>query len=151
MKLILIGCEYAGKTTLQILITEWLQRITGTHRPFFDDYFNLPSGERPLINSQYSVEVQEELMVLSPKLKEMFQRYVLEYHLGPSFYAHPDHGLVGFHIEEAVYAPLYYGYGGPGAYADRRVLARSIETEIVEKAPETVLMPLKASGDVITR
>ena len=42
----------------------------------------------------------------------MFQRYVIEYHLGTSFYEYPDHGLVGFHIEEAVYAPLYYGYGG---------------------------------------
>ena len=151
MKLILVGCEYSGKTTLQLLITAWLQRITGTHRPFFHDHFGLPSGERPPINSQYPVEIQEEVMALSPKLKEMFQRYVIEYHLGPSFYEYPDHGLVGFHIDEAVYAPLYYGYGGPGEYADRRVLARSIEAHIMEKAPETVLVLIKASAEVIAK
>ena len=151
MKLILVGCEYVGKTTLQLLITEWLQRNTGSHRPFFHDHFNLPSGESPPINSQLSVKMQEELMGLSPKLKEMFQRYALEYHLSPSFYAHSDHGLIGFHIEEAVYAPLYYGYGKPGAYADRQVLARSIEAEIMKKAPETVLILMKASPGVIVK
>ena len=151
MKLILVGCEYSGKTTLQLLISAWLQRITGSHRPFFHDHFGLPSGERPPINSQYPVEIQEEIMALSPKLKEMFQRYILEYHLGSSFYEYPDHGLVGFHIEEAVYAPLYYGYGGPGEYADRRVLARWIEADIMEKAPETVLVLLKASAEVIAK
>ena len=151
MKLILVGCEYSGKTTLQLLISAWLQRITGTHRPFFHDHFGLPSGERPPINSQYPVEIQEEVMALSPKLKEMFQRYVIEYHLGTSFYEYPDHGLVGFHIEEAVYAPLYYGYGGIGEYADRRVLARSVEAHIMEKAPDTVLVLLKASAEVIAR
>ena len=151
MKLILVGCEYSGKTTLQLLISAWLQRITGSHRPFFHDHFGLPSGERPPINSQYPVEIQDEIMALSPKLKEMFQRYILEYHLGSSFYEYPDHGLVGFHIEEAVYAPLYYGYGGPGEYADRRVLARWIEADIMEKAPETVLVLLKASAEVIAK
>ena len=35
MKLILVGCEYSGKTTLQLLISAWLQRITGSHRPVF--------------------------------------------------------------------------------------------------------------------
>ena len=74
-------------------------------------------------------------MALSPKLKEQIQRYALEYHLGTSFYEYPDHGLVGFHIEEAVYAPLYYGYGGPREYADRRVMARSIEAHILDMAP----------------
>lgn len=151
MKLILVGCEYTGKTTLQLLISAWLQRITGSHRPFFHDHFALPSGERPPINSQYPVEIQEEVMALSPKLKEMFQRYIIEYHLGSSFYEYPDHGIVGFHIEEAVYAPLYYGYGGPGEYADRRVMARSVEAHIMEHAPDTVLVLLTASAEVIAK
>ena len=151
MKLILVGCEYSGKTTLQLSISAWLQRITGSHRPFFHDHFCLPSAERPPINSQYPVEIQDEILALSPKLKEQIQRYALEYHLGTSFYEYPDHGLVGFHIEEAVYAPLYYGYGGPGEYANRRVMARSIEAHILDMAPETVLILLKASPEVIAR
>ena len=52
----------------------------------------------------------------------MFQRFTLTYHLGDSFYSNPDHNLMGYVIEEAVYAPLYcelpFGYlvgQSPGA------------------------------------
>jgi len=54
-------------------------------------------------------EKQQMVLGLSPKLKEMFQRYHLQYHLHPSFYSDPDHIMVGAHIEEAIYAPLYFG------------------------------------------
>ena len=43
---------------------------------------------------------------LHPQALEMFQRFSLTYHLGESFYSNPDHNLMGFVIEEAVYAPL---------------------------------------------
>ena len=42
----------------------------------------------------------------------MFQRFMIEYHISPNFYTKPDHNLMAPFIEEAVYAPLYYGYGG---------------------------------------
>ena len=87
----------------------------------------------------------------TPDYKETFQRYEINYHLQHSFYSDPDHLLTGFHIEEAVYAPLYYGYGGPGEYAERTALARSIEREIMETAPDTVLVLVKASREVIAR
>ena len=61
----------------------------------------------------------------------------------------PHHTLVGFYIDEAVYAPLYYGYGGPGEYADRAMHARRAEGQILEVAPDTVLVLLKASRDAI--
>ena len=63
----------------------------------------------------------------------MFQRYIIEYHLQPAFYADPDHNMAGFHIEEAVYAPLYYGYGGKGEYAERTTLARAAEKRLWRK------------------
>ena len=81
----------------------------------------------------------------------MFQRYQMEYHLSDGFYGDPDHMLTGFHIEDAVYAPLYYGYGGPGEYAERSLLARSMEREIMKKAPDTVLILMKASRDTIAK
>jgi len=59
---------------------------------------------------------------------------------------YPDHIMVGFHIEEAVYAPLYYGYGGNGT---RTNWARSVEREMIEKAPETVLVLVTASTEAI--
>ena len=75
----------------------------------------------------------------------------MEYHVAETFYTDPHHNIVGFHIDEAVYAPLYYGYGGPGEYADRRWYARHIEGTIANRAPDTVLVLVKASPDVIAR
>ena len=47
----------------------------------------------------------------------MLQRYTIEYHLSDGFYSNLDHNLMGFVIEEAVYAALYYAYGGKGSGA----------------------------------
>ena len=147
MRLILVGCEYAGKTTLANEIVKWIGRTMGGERTFHD-HFTVPSSE-------FTEEEQEQFLALSPRIKENFQRYVIEYHLHPSFYSDPDHNLVGLHIEEAVYAPLYYGYAGHyGAErgtTDRSALARAVEKEIMARAPDTVLILLKASKEVIAR
>ncbi len=143
MRLILVGCEYAGKTTLSKEIVKWIDRTMGGARGFHD-HFTIPDSEAP-------EEVQEEILGLSPKLKESLQRYMIHYHLVPDFYGDPDHNLVGFHIEEAVYAPLYYGYGRKGEHSYRTRFARSVERNIMEVAPDTVLVLLKASPDVIAR
>ena len=74
---------------------------------------------------------------------------MITYHLQPSFYRMPDHILVGFHIEEAVYGPFYWGYGREGEYSERTGLARSVERELLTIAPETVLVLLRASPEVI--
>ena len=143
MKLILAGCEYAGKTTLANEIVAWIGRTFGSSRTFHD-HFSLPCNEFP-------EEEQEQLVALSPRLKEMFQRFMMNYHFHDAFYSTPDHNLVGFHLEEAVYAPLYYGYGGKGEYAERSSLARAMEEEIMKKAPDTVLILLRARPEVIAR
>ena len=141
MRLILVGCEYAGKTTLGNEITRWIGRTMGGGRTFHD-HFTIPSPE-------LSGSDRDMLLKASPGFREMFQRYQIEYHLHDAFYSDPDHLLTGFHLEEAVYAPLYYGYGGPGQYAERTTLARQIERQIMEKAPDTILVLLKADLDVI--
>ena len=71
VRLILIGCEYAGKTTLANEIIEWIGRTMGSSRTFHD-------------------------------------------HFHDTLYSEPDHNLVGLHIEEAIYGPLYYGYAVDG-------------------------------------
>ena len=93
MRLILVGCEYAGKTTLANEIVKWIDDTLGGARGFHD-HFTIPSNE-------LTVEDQDQFAALSPRLKEMFQRYIIEYHLQPAFYADPDHNMTGFHIEEA--------------------------------------------------
>ena len=143
MRLILVGCEYAGKTTLGNEITGWIGQTLGGGRSFHD-HFTIPSPELEGTDRDLVVNA-------TPRFKEMFQRYQMNYHLHPSFYSDPDHLLTGFHIEDAVYAPLYYEYGGPAEYAERTMLARAMEREIMEVAPDTVLVLMKASPDVIAR
>ena len=143
MRLILVGIEYAGKTTLGGEITKWIGRTMGGGR-IFHDHFTIPSPE--LEGSD-----RDLLFKATPRFREMFQRYQMEHHLSDGFYGDPDHMLTGFHIEDAVYAPLYYGYGGPGEYAERSLLARSMEREIMKKAPDTVMILMKASRDTIAK
>jgi GTPase SAR1 family protein len=150
MRLILIGSEYAGKTTLVEKIVEWRNATMGQPTPRgivqFHDHFTLPWVGHW---DEISEEDMDKFMSLGPELKEMFQRYQFSYHLSPWAYRDSDHILVGFHIEDAVYAPLYYGYGKKGEYGDREAFARHFEAEIIEMAADTVLVLLTASADVI--
>ena len=150
MRLILVGCEYVGKTTLANEIVEWTKRTMGGGRPFHD-HFAIPSPEM-------TPESQECFISVTPQIKEMFQRFVMSHHLWPEFYRAPDHNMVGFHIEEAVYAPLYYGYGCKNSGApmrspegERTRLAKRVEKDILEQAPDSVLVLLRASPDVIAK
>ena len=143
MELIVVGSEYAGKTTFVNSVVPWIGKTIGGGRGAHD-HFVIPSAEM-------SPEDQEHYAKASPTLKESYQRYMMEYHVHQSFYRDPDHLMVGFHIEEAVYAPLYYGYGGKGQYAERSGLARSIEVEVMERPPSTILVLLKAEAETIHR
>ncbi len=143
MRLIIVGCEYTGKTSLVKEIVKWWKEKTGVDLSSVHDHFTFPSKELP-------EDEREKLRALGPKAKEQFQRYQMEYHLMP-FSRDDDIVLIGFHIEEAVYAPLYYGYGGKGEYTERSNLARYTEKVIAELNPETVLVLLKASPETIRR
>ncbi len=83
---------------------------------------------------------------------------MINYHVSDAFYSHPDHNLMGLVIEEAVYAPLYYGYGCKDSGAPKRSpegqrteMARRIEAVMLERAPGTVLVLFKASPEVIKK
>ena len=150
MRLIIVGSEYAGKTTLVKEIVKWRDNVMGPPTPLgivpYHDHFMLPWVGHW---DEISEEDLKKFMELGPELKEMFQRYQMSYHLSPMLYGDTDHILVGFHIEEAIYAPRYYGYGRKGEYGDREAFARSIEKEIVEMDPHTVLVLVKTTPEVI--
>ena len=149
MDLILVGCEYAGKTTLSEAINRWGEDLIGG--PWgAHDHFTIPH----IAHSELTEEEQGMVMALTPRLKEMFQRYLIEYHLQPSMWDKgkwPHMAAIGFHIEEAVYAPLYHGYGGNGEYAERSRYARHIEERLLTLSPGFVLVLVKASPEVIAR
>ena len=150
MRLIIVGCEYAGKTTLANEIVRWTGRTMGGGRTFHD-HFTIP-------NPEMTPESQEEFLAVNPQIKEMYQRFMMAHHLSSEFYNGPDHNMVGFHIEEAVYAPLYYGYGGSDSGAggrspegQRTKWARRLDKEILDRAPDTVLVLMRAAPDVIAK
>jgi broad-specificity NMP kinase len=61
--------------------------------------------------------------------------------------------MIGHHIDDAVYGPLYFGYGGddePNGKA-RTVYSRIVERQIIEFSPRDVLVLVKASPEVIAR
>lgn len=173
MHLILTGCEYVGTTTLGWAISKWAKKAMGGHH-WFHDHWKIPHVNHPagadlaLVDHLYeewesgqgpdpttiglSSEERNQFLSLSPQLKEMFQRYHMDYHIRPSFYHNmPDHNIIGMHVDEAIYAPLYYGYGGPGEYSERELYLRYIEERIIELAPHTVNVLVKARPDVIRR
>ncbi len=148
MRLIITGCDYTGKTTLAKKVLEWshanLSAKYATDAPVpAHDHFTFPNPELP-------PDEREKLALLGPKAREQYQRYMLAYHLEPGFMKHDyDLVLVGFHFTEAVYPPLYYGYGAPGQYAERSLYAREVEDRINEMDPNTVLVFLKSRPDVV--
>ena len=152
MNLIITGCEYAGKSTLVKRVADWKEQVLGTsvpmvwfgdHRmPQYHDHFSFPE----LGANDLSEEEADAMWSLSPRLRKFFLTWGMYYHLTQVFYDDNDHILVGFHLEESVYAPLYYGYGEPGT---RPSLSRTLDQEIMKKAPDTVLVMLKASPEAI--
>ena len=152
MGLIITGCEYSGTTTLANAVCEWAEGAMGG-RIEPHDHFKIPNiacyqGGRE--GEPLTPEERGQILGLSPKLKEMLQRQGMVYHY-PIPTDGPDNVLVGFHVEDAVYGPMYFGYGledepqgGP-----RSSYARRIESTLLERAPEIVLVLLKASRDVI--
>ncbi|MGH2459462.1 MAG: hypothetical protein ACRDIY_11405 [Chloroflexota bacterium] len=131
MRLVLIGSEYVGKTTLVDALYAWGE-ARGIHF-HLDDHFSIPD--------QYflSPEDQQAMLAIPPTVKERFQRFQIYYHLDV-IANHSDVLLAGFHVEEAIYGPRYYypGHAWPP-------YQRKIETHLPS---DTILLLLTASPEV---
>ena len=53
------------------------------------------------------------------------------------------------HLEDAVYGPMYFGYGGEGQPAPRTILTKTVERALLQYAPDFVLVLIKASVEAI--
>jgi hypothetical protein len=147
MRVIIIGCEYTGQTTLVNNLRDWIMEQMGEQRVMVHDHFMPRMGEaRP---DRTREEEEAELAGLAPFALEKYMRYMIHYHLGQHFYSDNDHLVVGWYLADAVYAPIYFGYGGPNQYADRKRMARHHDAEVNEIAPDTFLVYLTASPEVI--
>lgn len=131
MRAIVVGCEYTGVTTLIEGLMAWGHERDIHHH--LDDHFTIPDRQH------LPAEDRETMANLSPTLKERFQRMQLIYHI--RLLNRMEHILLGgFHIEEAIYGPLYYYPGREAAHV------RESEEEMPEDA---ILAHLTASPEVI--
>ncbi|MEC9366069.1 MAG: hypothetical protein VX695_03305 [Chloroflexota bacterium] len=148
MKIILAGIEYVGTTTISRMLNDWKLRIMG--EPFYmgliHDHSKLPhTSGHP---DDTTLEEQQQILNLSPNLKEMYHRYGMYYHL--HHYVQEDDLTVGFHIEEAVYARRYYGYGLDGDQFDRNNVFVGIENRIKQITKDPVItVHMVASKEVL--
>ena len=133
MRLILTGCEYAGKSTLANALKAW-EADHGFHF-HMDDHFTIPDA------SLRTDEEREAALHAPPMNKERFQRFQIFYHLR-LLRQYDDIILVGFHSEEAVYGPRYYYPGGR--------LAQDYHRQVEAEAPkDTILCFLWAQPEVL--
>ena len=125
MNIIVIGCEYTGTTTLMLRVQEWMKdrslgraSIIVIGSTTISSSRTTTSGHPPLDPDSIIFDEEEKRQVLemSPKLKELFTRYTLYYHSPTRPMKSTDIGglHIGHHIDEMIYAPMYFGYGGPG-------------------------------------
>ncbi len=77
MRLILIGCEYVGTTTLADKIEAWPLEKMGARFNDFHSHWKFPH----IATKPVSEEDQVLMMQLSPEMKELIMRTNLEYHL----------------------------------------------------------------------
>lgn len=133
MRLIVIGCEYTGKSTLIDAIMAW-GACHGIHH-HLDDHFSIPDQQF------LSPEERQAMVAIPPMIKERFQRFQIYYHVHV-IAEYGDCLLGGLHIEEAIYGPRYYypEHVFPLPYA------RRFETYLPE---DTILLMLGARPDVI--
>ena len=163
MNLLIIGCEYAGKTTLVRRISRWMIESMGLPYVRWHDHFVVPRLDRHLIvhagtdapvvgkdeADLNTAEDEEQILSLRPSVLEQLQRHNVWRHLHPDLFREEDSLFVNHYYAEAVYAPLYYGYGEPGSFADRRGRARAWDRELLLRAPDTVLVLVECSAEVI--
>ena len=163
MRLLLIGCEYTGKATLVGNISRWMIETMGVSLVRWHDHFVVPrldshtiiraeGSDAAIGKAEHDLNTdddEEQIMSLRPNVLEQLQRHNIWRHLHPGLLSADDVLFINFYYAEAVYAPLYYGYGEPGSFADRSERAREWDQEMRAYAPDMVLVLLTAAATTV--
>jgi len=149
MRLILVGCEYVGTTTLAHANDDWMDANMGVRFSLIHDHWKIPhTSGHP---DDTTPEEQEWLLAATPKMKEMHQRHSLYYHAQAGTFTHDDGMVIGGAIEDGVYGPMFFGYGGPDHRLNRETVQHQWENTYLHFTDETVLVHVMADSDVIAR
>ena len=158
MRLVIIGCEYSGTTTLASSICRWAENAMGGKFEFHDHWKFPHIGFDPIDHSAlvFDEKEQKEILSLTPVMKEQAARYNLVAH-EPTESTPADHILVGFHFDDTVYSSLYWAYGAGDEVpfidgGPRSDYSRDIEEKrMLKYMPDCVLVLLKASPEIIAK
>jgi len=130
MRVIAVGCEYSGVSSLLEELNQWgLARGIKHH---LDDHFTIPDAYH------LSDEQQQAMLAMLPAIKERFQRFQIVYHVR-LLHRYRHILLAGFHIEEKVYGPKYY-------YPGINIEIREYEPDMPD---DTILVHLHATTEAI--
>ena len=149
MRLLLNGCEYSGTTTLAEALDRWGMDVMGLGMSIHD-HFKLPDS-KPHGDPLTDEEIRQ-FAALSPRMTEVIQRHNIYYHTPKEVPSKAGNGIIiGLHIDDAVYGPLYWDYGKKGMIGERAIISMHIEHDLMKFTPETVLVHVGADPDVIAR
>ncbi|MCY4404463.1 MAG: hypothetical protein OXD54_18010 [Candidatus Poribacteria bacterium] len=141
MRCIFVGIEYAGKSTLIKLLTDYYRhRKLAVH---VDDHFTIP-------DSTLSADSRAVYVNFPNDVKERMQRMQIQYHV-EVIKNYPNTLIAGWHIEEAVYTTVYGNDPDSPYYGNYQYRAqRGYETQVMEaRLPDVVLIHVTASDDSI--
>lgn len=129
MRIVVIGCEYAGKSTFLSRMLDWGRE----HHMYFhvDDHFTIP-------DATLRDEDRDFYLTIPPVIKERYQRFQIWYHVH-LLNTFEDMIAVGFHIEEVIYDPMYFNFRP-------HVNPREVEASMPS---DTILLLLSASPEAI--
>lgn len=143
MRCIFVGIEYAGKSTLINLLTDYYRhRKLSVH---VDDHFTIP-------DSTLSSESRASYIDFPNDVKERMQRMQIQYHV-EVIKNYPNTLIAGWHIEEAVYTSVYGGNPDSSYYGNYSYGAqRGYETQVIEaRLPDVVMIHVIASDSAIRK
>ncbi len=141
MRCIFVGIEYAGKSTLIKLLTDYYRhRKLSVH---VDDHFTIP-------DSTLSAESRAAYVNFPDDVKERMQRMQIQYHV-EVIKNYPNTLIAGWHIEEAVYTSVYGKDPNSPYYGNYHYRAQRVyEAQVMEaRLPDVVLIHVTASDQVI--
>ena len=141
MRCIFVGIEYAGKSTMVDLMTQYYQHRK--LRVHVDDHFTIP-------DSTLSPESRAAYIDFPDDVKERMQRMQLQYHV-EVIRNYPNTLIAGWHIEELIYSSFYGNDPESTYYSNYHINAqRGYETQVIEaRLPDVVLIHVTASDAAI--
>ncbi len=143
MRCIFVGIEYAGKTTLVTLLTDYYRHRKLTVH--VDDHFTIPDSTLSPASRAAYVDFPDDV-------KERMQRMQLQYHV-EVIRNYPNTLIAGWHIEEFVYSSFYGNDAKSPYYANYHINAhRGYETQVIAaRLPDVVLIHVTANDETIQK